>query len=107
MKRPLAAAVIAAVMSTMFLAPAVQAHEGHDQSPQAVAGVGVIRAIDLQAGTVTIAHTGVSALGWAAATARFRLENTAVVNGFSVGQRVHFELRNVDGRPVIAKLHHL
>lgn len=107
MKRPLMAAVIAALLSTVLVAPVAQAHEGHVASPNAVAGEGVIRAIDAQAGTVTIAHTGVAALGWAAATARFRLENAGVVAGFSVGQRVHFELKNVDGRPVVAKLHHL
>lgn len=107
MKRPVVAAVIAALMSTVLVAPIAQAHEGHVASPNAVQGEGVIRAIDSQAGTVTIAHTGVRALGWTAATARFRMENAAVITGFSVGQRVHFELKNVGGRPVIAKLHHL
>jgi Cu(I)/Ag(I) efflux system protein CusF len=97
-------------IATTFLAntaaPAL-AHRGHDHQaevPQTAAGQGVVRAVNTQAGTVTLAHEPIPALGWPAMTMAFRVRSADLLNGVSVGARVHFVLANNDGRPILTEL---
>jgi Cu(I)/Ag(I) efflux system protein CusF len=102
-------AVAAAVLCGTVLAAPTLAHEGHNhaqpQVPQTAEGLGVVRAVNTQQGTVTVAHEPIPALGWPAMTMAFTARSADLLNGVSVGQRVHFVLANDNGRPVLAEIH--
>lgn len=105
--RFLALALVAAASSFAMAAPAV-AHEGHQQTaaaPQSAEGEGAVTAIDAQAGMVTLNHGPIASLGWPAMTMTFRVQAASVLQGVSVGQRVHFTLVNDGGRPVVSEIH--
>lgn len=106
MKSKLFVAVAAAFLAG---APAVAlAHQGHNHQaevPQTAEGTGVVRAVNAQEGTVTLAHEPIPALGWPAMTMAFRAQSAGLLNGVSVGQRVHFVLANENGRPVLTEIH--
>jgi len=91
------------------LAPAAPAfaHAGHDHqaAPQSAEGEGVVRAINAQAGTVTVAHGPIAALGWPAMTMAFPVQSAALLNGLSVGAQVHFTLVNHEGHPMVSEIH--
>ena len=108
MKAKLLVSAIAAAMVSSFAmtAPAL-AHQGeqHQAVPQTAEGEGTVTAIDAQAGTVTLNHGPIASLGWPAMTMTFRVHSAAVLQGVSVGQRVHFELMNDNGRPMVTEIH--
>jgi Cu(I)/Ag(I) efflux system protein CusF len=92
------------------LAPAAPAlaqagHGAHAQVPQTAEGRGVVRAVNVQQGSVTIEHEPIPALGWPSMTMAFRVRSADLLNGVSVGARVHFELANDNGRPVVTEIH--
>lgn len=101
-----AAAALLAGASMTAPAPAL-AHPGenHAEAPQTAEGQGVVRAVNTQEGTVTIAHEPIQALGWPAMTMAFRARSADLLSGVSVGQRVHFVLANENGRPVLTEVH--
>lgn len=100
-------AALAAVLSAASAAVPVLAHPGEDHAPipQAVEGDGVVKAVDVKAGTIVIAHGPIAALKWPAMTMKFKVESAAVLNGVTVGKTVHFWLKNVGGKPVVARIH--
>lgn len=53
---------------------------------------GVVKAVDKQGGTVTLAHGPINALGWGPMTMGFKVANPALLDGISVGQKVQFTL---------------
>jgi len=69
-------------------------------APAAVAGpvrsTGVITAIDADAGTITLNHEAIEAIGWSAMTMRFNAADPALLNGLAVGDHVSFELKSAD-----------
>jgi Cu(I)/Ag(I) efflux system protein CusF len=89
-----------------MVAPAA-AHQGHNHAevPQTAEGTGVVRSVNAQAGTVTVAHEPIQALGWPAMTMAFRVRSADLLNGVGVGARVHFVLANENGRPVMTEIH--
>lgn len=103
------AAALAAVLSAGALAAPVlsvaNASEGHGSVPQAAEGMGVVKAIDAKALTVTLAHDPIPALKWPAMTMKFKVEKAEVLEGLTVGKKVHFVLRNIGGKPVITQIH--
>lgn len=108
MDRKLMAAALTAVLSTAGMAaPAALAHDGekHAAVPQTADGMGVVKALDAKAGVVTIAHEPIAALKWPAMTMKFKVENAAVLDGVTVGRKVHFILKNVGGKPVVTQIH--
>lgn len=107
MKSKLTFAVLAAVLSTAGMAVPALAHDGEDHvaAPQAASGEGVIKAVDVKAGTVVIAHGPIPALKWPAMTMKFKVETAAVLTGVTVGKKVHFVLKNVHGKPVVSEIH--
>jgi Cu/Ag efflux protein CusF len=107
MKKPLIIGALAAVFASAGLAAPAIAHQGetHAQAPQTAEGEGVVRSIDARANTVTIAHGPIAALGWPAMTMAFRVHSPEVLNGVAVGARVHFELMNDNGQPMVSELH--
>lgn len=107
MKSNLMIAVLAAALSTTGMTVPALAHNGEDHgaTPQAASGEGVIKAVDVRAGTVVIAHSPIAALKWPAMTMKFTVESAAVLTGVTVGQKVHFVLKNVHGKPVVSEIH--
>ena len=103
----LVSAIAAAMVSSFALTAPALAHQGeqHEAVPQTAEGEGAVTAIDAQAGTVTLNHGPIASLGWPAMTMTFRVQSAAVLQGISVGQRVHFELMNDNGRPTVTEIH--
>jgi Cu/Ag efflux protein CusF len=56
--------------------------------------IGVIKAIDLDAGRVTIAYEPVDALDWPAGAMLFVVANPALLKGVMVGEKVRFKLES-------------
>ena len=77
--------------------------EGHTEHAKVVQGVGVIKEINLQAGTVTLAHEAIPELNWPAMTMPFKVSVDATKN-VSIGQKVEFELTGEGNAAVITKL---
>jgi Cu/Ag efflux protein CusF len=74
---------VAAVLALGFTA--VVAADG-------VQGTGMVRAIDARAGTVTIAHEAIRALGWPAMTMPFKVTSATLLERAMVGRKVQFTL---------------
>jgi Cu(I)/Ag(I) efflux system protein CusF len=65
----------------------------HDAAEPAEAqAVGVVRAVDTHAGTITLQHEAIPAIGWPAMTMPFHA-SSEILKQAKVGQKVHFELR--------------
>ena len=54
-------------------------------------GVGVIRAIDAKAGTLTIQHGPIPSVSWPAMTMTFKAKPASLLTGLRVGQTVGFD----------------
>ena len=54
-------------------------------------GVGVIRAIDARAGTLTIQHGPIPAVSWPAMTMTFKAKPANLLAGLKVGQTIGFD----------------
>ena len=54
-------------------------------------GVGVIRAIDAKAGTLTIQHGPIQAISWPAMTMTFKAKPANLLSGLKVGQTIGFD----------------
>lgn len=55
-------------------------------------GTGAVKAVDPKAGTVTIAHGPIQALGWPAMTMPFKVASPALLDKVVAGSRVQFTL---------------
>jgi Cu(I)/Ag(I) efflux system protein CusF len=54
-------------------------------------GVGVIKAIDAKAGTLTIQHGPIPAVGWPAMTMTFKAKPPTLLKDLKVGQSIDFD----------------
>lgn len=77
----------AAAVATADVGPATSA----GQAGKSGSVEGVVTAVDAAAGTVTIQHGTIAAVGWPAMTMRFKAD-PAVVRKAAVGTRVRFDL---------------
>jgi Cu/Ag efflux protein CusF len=69
------------------------AHAGHGTPAAApVQAIGVVKSIDARAGSVTIAHDPIRALGWSAMTMAFKAD-PAVLKAVAPGDKVSFTLK--------------
>ena len=72
--------------------------KGMSQSAMTTAdGAGVVKAVDLGAGTVTIQHGPIAALKWPAMAMTFKANPPSVLHGVSAGQSVKFKLMQMGG----------
>ncbi len=99
-------AVAAAGLSACNPAPS---HEGMDMSASSMAvksgtGTGVVRAVDAKAGTVTLDHGPIPAVGWPAMTMTFPVTPASALDGIAVGQTVTFDVTVTDNKPVITAI---
>ena len=105
MKRKYVAAAFAVMMSVGGLvAPAMANPPAQTASVQTAKGQGVVKAIDLKAGALTIKHEPIAALKWPAMTMMFKVKSAALLAGISVGEKVDFELTSDNGKPIVTKL---
>lgn len=65
----------------------------------AIQGVGIVRSINLKAGTITLAHEPIKALKWPAMTMPFKVSDPALLKTVAVGGKVRFQLQ---GQKIVA-----
>lgn len=95
--------LVLAFVATLALAN-VAAAETSPAAPARTAsataeGVGVVRAINAKAGTITVAHGPIKALKWPAMTMPFKVSDPALLKTVTVGAKVRFQLQ---GQKIIA-----
>lgn len=56
-------------------------------------GAGIVTAIDVKAGTITIKHAAIPAVGWPAMTMTFKATPPTLLRGVRAGQTVGFYMR--------------
>lgn len=95
---PMAAATSAAPMADMPMSPTAPAVSGP------IMGTGKISAVDAKAGTVTIDHQAIPAVGWDAMTMGFTASDPAALKDLEVGDAVSFELKSAIEKTVIVKI---
>jgi len=78
-----AGAALADDMAGMAMSGAPAARHGK--------GTGVIKAIDAKAGTITIQHRPIPAVGWPAMTMTFKAKPHGLLKGLKVGQSIDFD----------------
>ena len=104
--KPVALAALAA-LSLAAPTAAWSAHGAHAPSPAAATapaqGVGVIKAINARAGTITIQHAPIPALKWPAMTMPFKIA-PALAQGMKGGQQVTFSVRVANGAAEIVAI---
>ncbi len=59
-------------------------------------GVGVIKGIDPQAGTLIVAHEPIKAFEWSSMTMKFKVADLAIVKNVAVGNKVRFTIQGKD-----------
>ncbi|WP_137803451.1 copper-binding protein [Caulobacter sp. 3R27C2-B] len=71
---------------------------GMDMAPadKMAKGVGVVKAIDKAAGTITLDHEAIPQAGWPAMTMGFKIA-PALLDGVAIGDHVAFDLKLHDG----------
>ncbi len=67
-------------------------------------GTGVITEIDAKAGTVTIKHQPIAALGWPAMTMGFKASPPSLLAGLKVGQKIGFDAHQGSGLPEVTAI---
>jgi Cu(I)/Ag(I) efflux system protein CusF len=67
-------------------------------------GTGVITEIDPKAGTVTIKHQPIAALGWPAMTMGFKAKPATLLTGLKVGQKIGFDASQGSGLPELTAI---
>ncbi len=111
MKITLSAAVLAVMLYGVSGVTPAFAHAGENHSgtsatvPQSAEGEGTIKAIDRDAGTVTLDHGPIATLNWPAMTMTFKIESVDILKDAAVGNKVHFTLKNQGGKPTVTELH--
>lgn len=104
---PAAASPTAAAMAP---APTEPAMAGMSMSPAAPAasgpimGIGKVSAIDAKAGTVTIDHQAIPAIGWDAMSMGFTASDPTMLKDLKVGDGVSFELKSAAEKTTIVKI---
>lgn len=67
--------------------------EGHHSADaQTIQGEGTVKAVNPDQQQVTLAHGPVEALGWPAMTMPFKVSDSRLLEGVSVGDEIRFEL---------------
>lgn len=95
---PTAASAAAATTGSIAPQSQVKTNVGHQAE-------GIVKAIDAQAGTLSIAHGPVASLKWPAMTMDFKAANAALVAGLKPGSAIAFEfVERSPGEWVITKV---
>lgn len=93
--RATACAIIGVLTLTTAGAAAADDMQGMAMSGASAArhgkGVGVIKAIDAKAGTLTIQHGPIPAVSWPAMTMTFKAKPVGLLTGLKVGETIGFD----------------
>lgn len=105
----LSLAVLATMLTACNPAPAhkdmaMQASSAAAPVVKSGTGTGVVKAVDLKAGTITIAHDPIPSIGWPAMTMTFPVAEPSLLNGVKAGSTVSFDVTVTDNAPVITGL---
>ncbi len=73
-------------------------------TPGSAEGSGVVKAVNMKAGTVTLDHGPIPAIKWPAMTMAFKAEPSSLLTRAKVGQKVHFTLERKNGTPILTDL---
>lgn len=103
MQHVLLAVALTLTHQTSMAADAPLAATDHAEHAKVAHGTGVIKEINAQAGTVTLAHDPIPELNWPAMTMPFKVA-ADVTKNVSTGQKVTFELTGEGNAAVITKL---
>ncbi|MEC4683090.1 MAG: copper-binding protein [Nitrospirota bacterium] len=81
---------------------------GTESAPASVGhGKGVVKSVDPEAGTVTIAHGPIKAFGWNGMTMAFSVKNRSDLSSLKKGEHVRFDVIQDSEGPVITKIEEL
>lgn len=96
-----------ALAALVFAVPAAQAQMSHgsdrgsmhgEKAAEAIAGTGVVNAVDPAKRTVNVTHEPISALGWPTMTMDFAVAEGVDLSGLKQGAPIAFTLsRGADG----------
>ena len=62
------------------------------QPPQEARGIGIVKAIDIPNGTITLQHQEISSIGWPAMTMAFKVASPHLLQVAKIGDTVNFTL---------------
>lgn len=82
-------------------------HGGHDavkKEAQTHKGVGVVKSLDAQKGTVMLAHEPIASLRWPAMTMRFIAKDRKMLDKLTPGRKVEFEFVQQDKDYILTRL---
>lgn len=60
--------------------------------PAQAQGIGVVKAIDIAKGTITLQHQAIATIGWPAMTMTFKADPPALLQKTKVGEQVRFTM---------------
>lgn len=86
------AVMAAALTGTASAAPAAAPMSMTAAATKSGHGVGVVRSIDAKAGTVTIQHGPIAAIGWPAMIMAFKARRPAMLRDIKPGEKVGFDM---------------
>ena len=98
------ALAVIAIVATVPSPTRADQGKPHVAVPQSAEGEGVVRTLDVGAGTITLQHSPIAALHWPAMTMKFAVTSPDLLKDLEVGQRVHFVLTNDKGQPVVSEI---
>ena len=98
------AALALTFMGGAFAAPVMANPTSQAATVQSAQGTGVVKAVDLSTGSITIKHEPIATLKWPAMTMTFKTKSAALLNGITVGERVDFELTSDQGKPIVTAI---
>jgi Cu/Ag efflux protein CusF len=83
-------------------------HHGHEMAVTAAATApmtdGIVRGIDLQAGTLTVEHGPIPSLKMAAMTMPYHVKDTAILKSVKAGEKIKMAVAVVGGQYTITAL---
>jgi len=101
-------ALLAALLAVSPLAVAQMTGHGHGASSKAASAshhaAGVVRSVDAEKGTLSVAHGPVATLDWPAMTMTFKSPDKAALRDIKPGAKVEFEFEQRGKDYVITKI---
>ncbi len=98
------------IAANLFAAIVTPAYAGTPMAGMAMkpaaktgSGVGMVKAVDARAGTVTIAHGPIPGVGWPAMTMTFKAA-PPVLKGMTTGKKIAFDLSVTDRAAVVTRV---
>jgi Cu/Ag efflux protein CusF len=69
-----------------------------------IVAMGTVTALDGATGTVSLDHEPIAAISWPAMSMQFNAENSTMLQGIAVGDRVSFELKSASETSTITAI---